>query len=114
MAFASEDQSVPFYLQPQLGGNKLLRGFDRHRFHDENLFIATAEHRWHVYSGLTAALFVDAGKVASRVEEVDFSDLELAGGIGLRFKLRDRVVMRIDQAVSREGYRVMWTFGNVF
>jgi hypothetical protein len=41
-------------------------------------------------------------------------DLRWSGGIGFRFKLREKVVMRIDQAYGNEGYRFMWTFNNIF
>lgn len=114
MTSSSPDQTVPFYLLPTLGGNEFLRGFGWYRFSDENMMILTAEHRWHVFPGLEAALFLDAGKVAPRAQVLNLSDLEYTGGVGLRFKINETVFMRIDQGVSREGYRLMWTFSNVF
>ncbi|MCP5117270.1 MAG: BamA/TamA family outer membrane protein, partial [bacterium] len=51
MTWAREDQTVPFYMQATLGGNKFLRGFGRFRFHGANSILFTAEHRWHVFSG---------------------------------------------------------------
>jgi hypothetical protein len=114
MTWAPDGQSVPFYLQPTLGGNELLRGFTRYRFYDQNAMIATAEHRWHLFAGLHAALFFEMGKVAHKASQLSFRDLEYTGGIGFRATIRDAVIMRIDNAVSREGYRFMWTFSNVF
>jgi hypothetical protein len=42
------------------------------------------------------------------------NELEWSGGISLRFKINEKFFMRFDQAVSREGYRWMWTFDDVF
>ena len=112
--FADEGQSVPFYLQPTLGGNDNLRGYQRYRFYANNAFYATLEHRWHSFSGMDVALFVDAGKVANRAHLLYTQDLRYSGGIGFRFKVAETVIMRIDQAYGNEGYRFMWTFSNIF
>ena len=113
-AWTGDGQTVPFYLQPTLGGNQLLRGFDRYRFYDQSAFHVAAEHRWHVFSNMHAALFFEGGKVASKVSQLNFHNLEYSGGIGVRFTIQDTVIMRIDNAVSREGYRFMWTFSNMW
>ncbi len=112
----SEDEgsTIPFYLQPKLGGNDNLRGFQRYRFYDNQAIIATLEHRWHASSVLDMALFVDAGKVAPNLRDVDFSELEWDAGIGFRFKIQDAYFMRIDFAAGREGFRWMWTFSDIF
>ena len=114
MAWARDESTVPFYMAPVLGGNEFLRGFTWYRFRDVNSLILTAEHRWHVFSGGHAAIFVDAGKVAAERSDIDFNDLEVIGGFGLRFQMESRVFMRIDVAGSREGFRLIWTFNNVF
>jgi outer membrane protein assembly factor BamA len=113
-AWTNDGQTVPFYLQPTLGGNDLLRGFERYRFYDQSSFHAAVEHRWYLFSNMHAAVFFEGGKVARKVSQLNFHDLEYAGGIGFRFTLQDTVVMRIDNALSREGYRFMWTFSNLW
>ncbi len=112
--FSSEDQQIPFYLQPTLGGNDNLRGFERYRFYANNRFYVNLEHRWHSFAGMDVALFVDAGKVSNNARLLYREDLRVDGGIGFRFKLAETVVMRIDQAYGNEGYRFMWTFNNIF
>jgi hypothetical protein len=112
--FTDEGQDVPFYLQPTLGGNDDLRGYQRYRFYANNAFYANLEHRWHSFSGMDVALFVDAGKVANDARLLYREDLRYAGGIGFRFKFHETVIMRIDQAYGNEGYRIMWTFNNIF
>jgi len=112
--FVDEGQKVPFYLQPTLGGNDNMRGYRRYRFYANNAFYATIEHRWHSFSGMDVALFVDAGKVSNRARLLYREDLRYDGGIGFRFKMKETVIMRIDQAYGNEGYRFMWTFSNIF
>jgi hypothetical protein len=113
-AWTAEGQTVPFYLQPTLGGNEFLRGFERYRFYDQSAFHTAVEHRWYVFPNMHAALFFEGGKVAPKVSQLNFHQLEYAGGIGFRFTIQDTVLMRIDNAVSREGYRFMWTFSNMW
>ena len=114
MTFRAEDQFVPVFFMPTVGGNDSLRGFARYRFYDNHMFFMSAEHRWYVFRGLDMALFADAGKVIPRKAELNFSDLELSWGIGFRTRVRDTVVMRTDLAIGREGFRLIWTFSDIF
>jgi len=109
-----DDSVIPFYLQPKLGGNDNLRGFQRYRFYDNQALIVNVEHRWHASSALDMAIFVDFGKVAPRLRDVDFSDFDWNAGIGFRFKVNDAYIMRIDFAAGRDGFRWMWTFSDIF
>ena len=72
------------------------------------------EHRWHAFTGLDMATFIDAGKVIPGKADIDFGELRYGGGIGFRFKIRGGVFMRIDFAVGSEGFRWMWTFNDIF
>ena len=55
---------MPFYLMPTLGGNDTLRGFRAYRFRGPHAMLLQGEYRFELWSGLDAALFYDAGKVA--------------------------------------------------
>jgi outer membrane translocation and assembly module TamA len=112
-----EDSSVgvPFYLLPTLGGNDSLRGFRNYRFRGPHAMLLQAEYRWEVWSGLDAALFYDAGKVALRRADLNFSDLERDYGFGFRFNTAAGVIMRVDAAFgSRDGKHLHIVFGGVF
>ena len=95
---------MPFYYMPTLGGHSRLRGFREFRFRDRNSVLATAEYRWEAWWAIDMALFAEAGKVASRRADIDFSDWEL--GYGLGFRLHDNKVftLRLDLAFSREAF----------
>jgi len=114
LSFSQNDEGVPIYFQPTLGGNDDLRAFARYRFHDDHLLFASIEHRWYVFSGLDMAIFADAGKVVPHKSLLGVTTLRYGGGIGFRAKFKDSTIMRIDFAYGREGFRTMWTFSDIF
>ncbi|MBA3270598.1 MAG: BamA/TamA family outer membrane protein, partial [Acidobacteria bacterium] len=106
---------VPFYLMPTLGGNDTLRGFRNYRFRGPHALLFQAEYRWELWSGLDAALFYDAGKVALRRSDLNFSKLQDDYGVGFRFNTANGVVMRVDAAFgSPDGKHLHIVFGGVF
>jgi hypothetical protein len=112
---ASDGSEVPFYFQRTLGGPDDLRGFRRFRFRDENLLLLQAEYRWEIFTAVDGAIFYDAGKVASRAEDLNFSDLESDYGIGFRFGTRNGVFLRVEGAFgSSAGAHFIFRFGHVF
>ena len=114
VSFENPNQTVPFYIQPVLGGSDDLRGFRAYRFYDNNLIVATAEYRWEAFTGLDMALFFDAGKVVPRRSQVNFHDLEASAGVGFRFNVGNSVFLRIDAGFSHEGAQIWLKFENVF
>jgi hypothetical protein len=106
---------IPVYLMPTLGGNDTLRGFRDYRFRGPHAILAQAEYRWEIWSGLDAALFYDAGKVALRRSDLNFKNLEDDYGFGFRFNTAQGIVMRIDAAFgSKDGKHLHIVFGGVF
>jgi hypothetical protein len=106
---------VPFYLMPSLGGHDSLRGFRDYRFRGPHAILTQAEYRWEIWSGLDAALFYDAGKVADRRSDLDFRRLNDAYGFGFRFNTDSGVILRIDAGFgSRDGKHLYIVFGDVF
>lgn len=106
---------VPFYLMPTLGGNDTLRGFRNYRFRGPHAILLQAEYRWELWSGLDAALFYDAGKVALQRSDLNFKRLETDYGFGFRFNTSESVILRVDAAFgSRDGKHLHIVFGGVF
>ena len=114
LTWKNANQTVPFYMQPTLGGSQDLRGFRPFRFYDDNLIVANAEYRYEVFAGLDMAVFGDVGKVFHSKREWNLHNLEAAYGIGMRFNARNNVFMRIDAGFSHEGFQVWVKFNNVF
>jgi hypothetical protein len=107
--------TVPFYLLTTLGGPDDLRGFRRFRFRDRHSLLLQAEYRWEVFTAMDAAIFYDAGKVASRVEDLNFRNLESDYGIGFRFGTVNGVFLRVEGAFgSHDGPHLILRYGHVF
>lgn len=99
-------QSVPFYLQPSLGGDNTLRAYADFRFHDRHLLLMNAEGRIALMTHVDAAVFLDAGNVASRVADLNLD--RLSYGAGLRLHTRRQVFARVDMARGGEGWRFLF------
>jgi outer membrane protein assembly factor BamA len=93
---AETGKSVPFYLQPSLGGPYSLRAYPNYRFHDNNMLAATAEVRLALMTHLDFAVFADAGNVAERTR-----DLDLDKRVCTRVVRRSRCSMR--RAATKAG-----------
>jgi outer membrane protein assembly factor BamA len=97
-----EGQTVPFYLQPSLGGPSSHRGYTNYRFHDRNMLLLNVETRLALMTHVDAAAFVDAGNVAARVRDLGLG--KRAYGAGLRFHSRRQTFARFDVARGEEGW----------
>ena len=70
---------------------------------------------WEIFSAMDGAIFYDAGKVASRAEDLTLDDLESDYGIGFRFGTANGVFLRVEGAFgSSGGKHFILRFGNVF
>ena len=112
---ANDDDSVPYFLLPQLGSGRTLRGYRTGRFRDRHSILTSAEFRW-VPSrlALDMALFYDAGKVTSRRQDLDFEGLESDWGIGARFHGPTTTVLRIEGARGSDGWRLVFATSAAF
>jgi hypothetical protein len=103
-----DDDVVPYFLMPQLGSGRTLRGYETGRFRDHHSILTSAEFRWIPNRiGLDMALFYDAGKVTSRREDLDLDGLKSDWGIGARFHGPTTTVLRIEAARGSDGWRLV-------
>ena len=108
-------QTIPFYLMPTLGGNDSLRGFRPYRFRGPHALLLQGEYRFEIWSGLDAALFYDAGKVAMSRSDLDFNGLKSDYGFGFRFNTDNGIVVRVDTAFGSADGKHLWiVFGGTF
>ncbi len=98
--------TVPFYLQPSLGGVNTLRSYTDYRFHDNYMLVANAELRLAVMTHLDLALFADAGNVAGQRRDLDLARQSF--GAGLRLHTRRETFANLDVASGDEGWRVLF------
>jgi outer membrane protein assembly factor BamA len=110
---AAEGHEVPFFLLPELGGHTL-RGYPSWRFRDRHRVLLTGEYRWAAGPFVDMALFVDAGSVAPRVDELDLGRLRTSHGIGLSFHTPSQTALRVELARSTEGLGLLFSFSPRF
>jgi AAA family ATP:ADP antiporter len=107
-------QDVPFFMLPDLGGSHTLRGYQPWRFRDRNRLLFSGEYRWTAGSFVDMALFVDAGKVAPRLADLDLRGLTTSYGIGASFHTPVSTMTRIEFARTREGNSLVFSFSPSF
>lgn len=112
--FTSAGASVPYFLLPDLGGPNALRGYANWRFRDRNRLLLSGEYRWAAGPLVDMALFVDAGKVAARTEDLTLRDLHATYGVGFTVHTPSTTVTRIAIARSREGLGLVFSFSPNF
>jgi hypothetical protein len=105
---------VPFYLEPALGGQNLLRGYVDYRFHDRNIAAVQIESRWALFAHVDGAVFADLGVLAPSVSAFGGADLKTAFGGGVRIHTAKNTLMRIDLGRSPEGWRWLVQFRDPF
>jgi outer membrane protein assembly factor BamA len=110
-----DDDTVPYYLLPSLGSGSTLRGYRTARFRDRHALLTSAEFRW-VPSrlALDMAIFYDAGKVASRFEDLDFDKMKSNWGIGVRFHGPTATPLRIEMARGSDGWHLVFSSSAAF
>ena len=109
----ADGNAVPFFLQPALGGHTL-RGYSSWRFRDRNRVLFTGEYRWAAGPFVDMAVFVDAGTVAPRFDELDLGRLHTSHGVGLTFHTTRQTAFRMEVARSREGLGLSFSFSPRF
>jgi len=113
-SFEKNDQHIPFFMLPSLGGGSTLRGFTSHRFRDQNSLVLQAEWRIMVNRFFDTALFYDAGKVTSRRSDLDLHGLKGDYGIGVRFHGPFATPLRIEVAKSHETLELIFATFPIF
>lgn len=111
------DDSVPLHELITLGRQTGLRGYTRARFRDRYGVWASAEYHYVFYeymaTGVTLsnALFVDAGRVAGAVDELDLDGLKWSYGFGLRAAHDSVPIASIFLGFSPEGAELSLLLG---
>lgn len=112
--FDKQGQDIPFFMLPSLGGGSDLRAFSSWRYRDRNSLLLQAEWRVMANRFLDTAVFVDAGKVSARRQDLGFDGLKTDYGLGVRFHGPFSTALRIDVARSREGTRLVFATSPAF
>jgi len=110
-----DDDVVPYFMLPSLGSGSTLRGYSSWRFRDRHSILTSGEFRWMPSRlGLDMAIFYDAGKVASRREDLSLRHLRHDVGVGFRFHSPIATPLRIEFARGDEGLRIVFAGSAAF
>jgi len=111
----NDDDAVPYFLMPALGSSHNLRGYGSWRFRDRHSILTSGEFRFIPSRlALDLAVFYDAGKVASRREDLSLTHLSHDVGVGLRFHSPVATPVRIELARGSEGLHLVIAGGAAF
>ncbi|MFB6272743.1 MAG: AAA domain-containing protein, partial [Salinibacter sp.] len=106
---------APFLVLPTLGGADMMRGYRSGRFRDHVLWAVQTEYRFPLFWRLKGAAFTSAGEVAPRFEPTLLQNVEVAAGLGLRFRLTASGLHgRFDVGYSRTGIDIYLAVGEAF
>jgi ATP:ADP antiporter, AAA family len=109
----ADGHEVPFFLLPDLGGRDL-RGYSSWRFRDRNRVLFTGEYRWAAAPFVDMSLFLDAGTVAPRFDELKLGRMRTSHGVGMTFHTQSQTALRIELARSNEGMGLLFSFSPRF
>ena len=105
-----EQYTVPYFLLPALGSSSTLRAYPSWRFRDRHSLLMSGEWRWMPNRRfLDVAIFYDAGKVAGRLEDLNFKDLSHDAGVVVRVHGARTTWLRIDVAKGSEGFNLVFS-----
>jgi hypothetical protein len=107
--FTGDEEQIPFFMLPALGGGSSLRGFSSWRFRDQHSMLLQAEWRVLANRFLDMAVFYDAGKVMPRLADFTFEGLKSDYGLGFRLHGPAATPLRIELAKSNEGLAIVFS-----
>ncbi len=105
--YAKNNEQIPFFMMPAVGGGSDLRAFSSWRFRDQNTLLLQAEWRVMVSRFLDMAVFYDTGKATASRSDLNLSDLRSDWGIGFRLHGRLQTPLRIEFAKGNEGFALV-------
>ena len=110
-----DEDVVPYFLLPSLGGGSTLRGYTSWRFRDRQSLLLSAEWRWIPNRlGLDMAIFYDAGIVTNRFRELTLDGMKGNVGVGVRFHSPLATPLRIELARGSEGLSLVFAGSAAF
>ena len=109
-----QDQQIPFFMLPAIGGGSSLRGYNSWRFRDRNSLLLQAEWRIMVNRYFDTAVFYDAGKVTAEARQLSLKDLRDDWGFGIRFHGPWSTPLRVDFAHGQEGLAINFSSSAAF
>ena len=104
--------SIPFYLQPHIGGSTTLRGYPLDRFYGRNLALLSLEYRIRVHPNLQFYPLFDEGQIFNQTSDLSWLNWHRTYGAGFRLRSARGPFLRIELGWGGEGTQVHLVFGD--
>lgn len=102
-----ENRQIPFYYLSSFGRHETIRGFDRGRFRDKDLLLASVEYRIPLWYSVDTALFFDAGQVSNNMfKNFRVENFQFGCGVGWRLWNSKDLIATLEFALSSERFRI--------
>lgn len=120
--FEFQDQWSPEGSINALGGKQSLRGYRANRFLARSLWFTNIEFRYRMFEvkfgkqrfAFGIAPFFDAGTVRDRIQDLNFKDVKISFGAGLRIAWNQSTIISFDYGISVEDNLLYIGIGQVF
>lgn len=93
-----------------LGGSQQLRGNYTNRFRGDKYYLLQGEFRFPIYKVFSGVGFIEAGDIT----DTHFTKLLYSYGAGIRFNIRENVILRLDYGFGKNQEGLFFTFGEAF
>ncbi len=110
-AFTNGD--VPWNYLPKIGGASNLRGYIEGRYRDKQAMYSQMEYRLPIYGRTGIVTWMGAASSADEINDIG-QDVLMSYGIGYRFRVKDRVNLRLDYAVGENESMVYFNVNEAF
>lgn len=106
----------PFYDLCLYGASNDLRGYEVGRYRDQASWAAQVELRQRLFGKFGGAVFVGAGGIAPKLDDLDDSKFLPAVGFGLRYTASKAtgINLRLDYAVGKDSDAIYFSIGEAF
>lgn len=103
LRFETASGDVPLHCMPGVGGHRLLRGVKNNRWTGKHALAGQTEFRFPIWWRFGGTVFVGAGEATDALRGFG-RNVQVAGGIGLRFMVqtRQKINIRLDLAYNSE------------
>lgn len=110
---AFTDGDVPWNYLPRIGGASNLRGYIEGRYRDKQALYSQVEYRLPIYGRTGMVTWVGAASSADQVNQIG-RDILMSYGVGYRFRIKDRVNLRLDYAIGENESMVYFNVNEAF
>ncbi|HEX5037484.1 MAG TPA: BamA/TamA family outer membrane protein [bacterium] len=105
---------IPFYHLAVMDYDRGLRSFPGGRFRDKGSVVFNVEQRFPLWKSVDGAVFFDAGRVYSGIENFSLKGFNHSFGGGVRVRLGRSFLAVLDAAQGNEGFKITVNIHNIF